>query len=1359
LGVKTTSLSLSGADSALGSMDELDFRMLASLSLTCAQFNKNYRLSTEKGIAKTIVTTKTAILTEQVTIINCATNLKSTPASLDIFFRVDFFARQSGFTNEVDAFNKITTMMKAATTTSTALAELISTLAHDIDPTLPPLGIDSFEVTEPLEVVILVSPDPTSQPTRVPVDEAEHINGVVIFTSSMFVCVLFFLLGSFTLERKAVATWKKQVAKKQSSASGSGSGKALEWGAGAQWQRPDGDMLHYSQRSIDETTALISSAVPCMREDLVHRYAGPAGPAGPGARGLDSPVGKHMAHVGAAGRRDRARDRGCLSRAIAALRHSNLFTRDVWRTHRWLGCLFFQPERSRLQEGAVRAGTMIVALFAASIAVFGTAPELKVELLEVELPLGLYVACFVSGLCVVSALAERVLEPLVHYCFSAYLDVRVLFAEKGSKVAAFEPPRQTAVGRINDMFENEAAFSAGGNIAGAGFSDTYITHVLEQRMTYADYIGEGGNDGDDEELTFELVEQRRRHAQQSAVDYSSKIQEDVAGCRSALLALAAPATLRSLDRLILEFDEVWGLDVDGKFSEEVDDGGDSDSDDEAQEGMLAMCWKHAACRRGAAQQSSFQALVADLFAVNQMAADEQKRKYFTFGVEGGEDGETAAVAVKRRQRLVQLFLLDTLPPLSAAVVNSQILRSQDFIPPPTKPFNTRLHLTLMALFFLVLAACLVVTLYLGTVLNNHDQSMVLFIFLTWLCVDMVLTSTLAMFVKHYAFPLLVRDDVKNAMYWLVNRVDRRQHMASSAQAEGAPLIHGESAESAAPAWLSLDASKHFFVSTKLALLTEEPQLERDAILSFKTLWPKRSYGSNKGGSMYEYNQMVTVGYSKYPAQWLQNPFMRQSRGVLLGHVYHMLSALLLQFYTLSVPTQDTVTNLVCAALAVGLALMHYWLALMRTEFLALPACGCLAVFLLVRLANRYFFHPGGAKLRVRDWLLQAWCCCYQPAAYNKITPVREAGAAAGSPSSRMPASAPSFNADEDLSREVADRVARIKLERARSVVAEVSSTSVPVADYASPAGRGSRVRGFSGFSDDDDDQSDFNEHNFNEDDFGEDEEEGDMFEGDEDVRFAEHSPAHSPNNGPSNISRGRSADRGHAALPEARQQSREGRARPLADDGPRAHSADFSGRSASTISGSFDQGNVLLSKTSGKNPSHTHPRSSRVKPAQKEEGEGGDSTSGWFDRPGSAQSSVLSDSSSPSSPSAVALRKTHEGSANRAQTSPEKRRSPPREQEEPEPEPAQAIPSAAAFMSQVASQNDMLGRGLSRGLTGEFSEKASEKASPPKFGRFGTQTLDIVSMVFSDSDSDSGGDGDEDAVPVRVGNKKPSSGR
>jgi hypothetical protein len=1052
MGIKTTSLSLNGAPAAprgtLGSLDEV-FRSLATLSLTCATFNTNYRLSTEIAIAKTLKTTKTDILPAQVTVTDCATNAPLTPTSLKIFFRLDFLARQSGFTNEVDAYNKITDMLTTAIATSTALADLISAEAIAVDPTLPPLGVASFEVSEPLEIEILASPEPSSQPTGIFIDEPNNKGEVIIFTSSLFVGILVVMLGSFFVERRAIRHWKKQSNKKHLSSSNGGD-KGIE-----------GDMLPYSQRTIDETTDLISSAVPCMKEDLAHRYTGPAPAPARGARGLESPVANHMVAV-APGGRDR---RGSCVSFLCGWRQSNLWSRDLWRTHRWLGCLFFQPERSRLQGCVVRAGALIVVLFAACLIVFITAPTVKVELLRHagrELPLALYIACFVSGLCVVSVLAERWLEPLVHYCFSAYLDVRVLFADKSSnKITPLEPPR-SAVARINEMFENEAAFSAGGSISGYGYSDAYINNALDQRMTYDDYLRDGGEDGSDD--PFE-PDQHRRNAQQSAVDYSSKIQEDVAACRSLLLALAAPASIRSLDRLILEFDEVWGLDVDGKFSEAIDYGDDDSSvdSDEEGEGMLAMCWKYTTttCRTTPVQQSSFQALVGDLFAINQQAADEQNRKYFTLGAGAGAGGEAeaAAVALKRRKRLVQLFLLDTLPPLSAAVVNSQILSSQDFIPPPTKPLNELLHLCLVGVCFFVLAACLASSLFLGTILNNHEQTLALLIFLVWLFVDAVLTSTLAMVVKHYALPLLARRDVKNAMYWLINAMDKGHHVSSSDHTDGAPLIHGEMTQSAAR--LSLDASKHFFVSTKLALLLDEPQLERDAILSFKTLWPKRSYGSNKDGSMYEYNQMVTVGYSKYPAQWLQNPFMRQNRGIVLGHVYHILSSLLLQYYHLPVPTQDVVTNLVCAGLAVALVLTHYWLALIRLELLTLPTGAALLCYLLARLVNEYFFHTTpGYKLRIIPWLLRAWCCCFRPTAYNKTSPIPINGNAGrqlqqgqhdfapgsgnapatgiygtnnatGTGTNATNAANAANDGDKDVSQEVAERVAIRRAERDR----------------------------------------------------------------------------------------------------------------------------------------------------------------------------------------------------------------------------------------------------------------------------------------------------------------------------------------
>lgn len=1280
--------------------------------------------------------TRTKILPAQVTVVDCENNFRNAgsrvagsenlspgviaAALVRVKFRIDFFIQRSGYKSAADAYKKITNDIMAATKTSTSLTNSINNMLMKMNPSAPPLTVETFSPSsEEVEEEIQNSPQPTSQPTRIVEEPATHQNTITVFVSGTIAFVVVILFSSYMFDWISVTDARRKKSKRSMKL------------------RPDADMMHYSQESIDEATSLIASAVPCMAEDPAALYDGDA----PSIRGNIVVV------------KNNSRQQNSVLDVICFWRGSNLFSQDVWRNHRWLGLLFFQPERSRLLLGVERGATVLVVLLSACLCIFVSSSFIKAELLGSGLPLWIYVTCFAAVLCVIAVAVGYAMAPLVRYCFSSYFDMRKMYLPKGSKVLPRTADRfHHTVDKINSMFENEGAFSAGGDVAGASYDTDYVNGVLSKRMTYDDYMK--SIDGEDvpPDSANEHAD-RRRNAKQSVVDYSKKIQEDVASCRSALLALAAPATIRSLDKLILEFDEVWGLDIDGKFSEDTPWEYDDDDDDD--ESFLSICWRY--CCRPPVKQSSFQALVADLFSINQKAIDERNRAYFTF-----RDDEDDAVLVKRRKRLIQLFLLDTMPPLSAAIVNSQIQRSQDSIPPPFKPINAALHYASIIFFCFIVAGCIGLAYYIGTILNNHEQSMVLYIFLLWLLLDVFLTSSCAVIIKHVLFPLIARYDMKSVMFWLINAVDKRHVIRSSAGKPERPLIAGEMCDSAAPSWLTLDASKHFFVSTRLALLLEDPRLEREAILSFKTLWPKRSYGSTQGGSMYEYNQMTTLGYTKYPAQWLQNPYLRKNKGVLIGYFYYFLSLLLLKFYDLSVPLQDVVMDLSCGALIHGMMLLHYWLYLLQPTYIVLPLAAGIMFVLLGQLVHTYFFVPPGDRLSIIEWLAQAWCCCFRPTAFNWVSPTPTDMAAPLSPQHHAVVSMAIPEAAEgdttDLSDEVANRVAKIKLERAKAMVTESAAQSAEDIHPGDDDHEGYSSDDAGGFADLGDSESD---------------------QGDEDL-FGDGRIKTTATAGADDVSIG-SGDRAGSARSAGVRLS--AGIQQVTMDGRRAQSADFGAIAAhgSAKGHSVEPTNRLHSNTSGRKRNQR--RSLRAR-ANRAAG-GVESPSNWFDR---ADSSPLSNPSSAGgsfSPimfdarNAIKEHPAEDGPA--VVTSVDKWLQITRETDlktalgtprsdkvglhgfsptTPQPQsvvlsPSQKIaekqtedvmPSVADFLGQVASQNIM----LNRSMTMESAR------SPVRGGSVvfdGTRSID---MAFSDSDEEKNSD-DQPVVITRVGNRRPRS--
>lgn len=209
--------------------------------------------------------------------------------------------------------------------------------------------------------------------------------------------------------------------------------------------------------------------------------------------------------------------------------------------------------------------------------------------------------------------------------------------------------------------------------------------------------------------------------------------------------------------------------------------------------------------------------------------------------------------------------------------------------------------------------------------------------MTWLVADVFVVSTLSMLCKHYWIPSTGRSNIKNAVLWLSRAV--RQNSGDAVDTEDVSdlfvptaadreLIHGESAGGISDI-TEFNASLYFFSSLRLAMATREFFPEKYAILSFKTIWPTRKYGT----------------YSGHPvAQWMESVYKsRSQRKGWSSSLYHLL---LLSYFSLPIMLQDVVVDLGCWCTFVLVLMGHIELYNAQRWLAAAPVAFIVAIFAL-----------------------------------------------------------------------------------------------------------------------------------------------------------------------------------------------------------------------------------------------------------------------------------------------------------------------------------------------------------------------------------------------------------------------------
>ena len=586
---------------------------------------------------------------------------------------------------------------------------------------------------------------------------------------------------------------------------------------------------------------------------------------------------------------------------------------SVIRRHRWFGCLYFMAESSRILPVIKLSLISSVSLFSSCMLVYFTADVIRAPVNTVELYFVGYHLVYCSFLVIIGIFVALVIVPLVDYSFSWCVNNEELFL--GGRKDRVSPHKDglsaptvglrsahwLPVPETSQLRQREARSKL----------DALIEHqmsVLDRQMSYDDYIRSESVPGKVQESVAP------ESPASSIVAFTRQLQDSVTECRNGLLSLARPSTIRSLDQLILNFDRAWGLDIDGTFSDVV---ADEEDEDVYSEGV---------------RQSSLERLILDMFGIQHALNSEMGRRFFALS-------EEDLLSIRRR-RLVQMFLLDTLPHLSAEIVRNQVLRSEQRITPYDEWFGW-LQLTGMCIVLVIIGGSLAGSFLLGTLLSNIEQRATVTLFLFWLAMEVGVISTAAVVVKHFIIPRFARKNVIKVMKWLVNAIYKTMDLG--ANRSGETYIHGEVSESAVPSWVNFDAAQHFFLSRRLAMQFSETFPEKAAIISFRTLWPRQMYSDRSAVT-----SIGTFSSFRTPAQWMQGPFMHSEKGAL-GYVVYGASMILLQYLALPLALQDVIVDMLCWMFVLGLIYIHYWLFVFGTPYVVIPFC----VFVLLMVCGRY----------------------------------------------------------------------------------------------------------------------------------------------------------------------------------------------------------------------------------------------------------------------------------------------------------------------------------------------------------------------------------------------------------------------
>lgn len=306
--------------------------------------------------------------------------------------------------------------------------------------------------------------------------------------------------------------------------------------------------------------------------------------------------------------------------------------------------------------------------------------------------------------------------------------------------------------------------------------------------------------------------------------------------------------------------DMWGLTEEGTFI----------SSASAASGLLDSL--QAAV--GIGREDVYNTVMLDLQKVRMALSLEVKR--YQFSILTDED---------RGKRLLFLFQKDLLPGVNAMILESKGRR--DFLADTNKvePYQK----ALAGLFIVTLNVGLLFYIYLFSIRQSNDRQEAWFLsFCVWLVLEVVLMSTIAVYVTHFLVPSLVMRDLYKVKKRLLQTI--REYKK------------GISTEREDKRKSEFNVADYFFVSSRLSSLY--PDLVESKIISrFSSPWPHQSYQrtrsvsksySKRFSTLMRSMSMIVVfflkGFLSTPPA-VQDAIVQLSTVVVTGNVFSGLVSL------------------------------------------------------------------------------------------------------------------------------------------------------------------------------------------------------------------------------------------------------------------------------------------------------------------------------------------------------------------------------------------------------------------------------------------------------------------------------------
>ena len=279
---------------------------------------------------------------------------------------------------------------------------------------------------------------------------------------------------------------------------------------------------------------------------------------------------------------------------------------------------------------------------------------------------------------------------------------------------------------------------------------------------------------------------------------------------------------------------------------------------------------------------------------------------------------------------VQLFYLDVLPRMSSVLFYNQMRRLSWLCAPSIHQGQW----WYIGATYAVLIAILVYLMVTSRLAGNPLQVRVIILFATWLAGDILIVSNLSFLVRHKFFPWLMKPDVANVSGWMEEKIaSERSINVKDSNSRLNSCIEGEQISDATAGndAVNFNAAQYFFMSHRLLSSEKFDYPESNAMLSFRTVWPRRSF-SPESRSAYS-----------YPAQWM-NRFSEIgicSSGSYLGSaLFNFLNIL----FACPVWMQDVLLDVLLWGLVLSVCFLHVQLYYWGTYLVIIP--GCLALVAL-----------------------------------------------------------------------------------------------------------------------------------------------------------------------------------------------------------------------------------------------------------------------------------------------------------------------------------------------------------------------------------------------------------------------------